>query len=325
MGRRVSSPSPTPVGQSTTVLADVVKSFIETKTASGVTEKHIAKLRYELEQFSQFVAGLGVVNLLDIRTEHILAYRNQLEGATNTRAKKIYRLIGFFEFAVEMGWLTRNIARAQSVIIKYSDQQTPKALTDAQFTQLLDAVPRVNGQTTDEQCSKLRSLVLLMRWSGLAVRDAVTIERSRFEKNGGDGFYRLFLRRAKTGHPTFATLRSDVVEQIFSGANPRGRYLFVDAVPETEKGLNVLVKRWGDLFRKLGDAADLKDADGQPYHFTSHSLRHSFVYFCLNAGLPTEDIATLIGDSPQIVLQHYSEWITGRQQRLDERLKQILK
>ena len=317
-------PTPPTVGKSNTALTDVVKRFIETKTASGVTEKHVARLQFELNQFVQFVGGLGVVNLLDIRTEHILAYRNSLVGAQKGRAKKVYRRIGFFEFCVEMGWLTRNVARAQSVIIKYCDRQTPKALDDKQFVHLLDSVRKLNGQVTDQQRNKLRSLILLMRWSGLAVRDALCIERSRFEPNGDD-FFKLFLRRAKTGHPTFATLRADVVEQIFAGANPTGRYLFTDAVPTTEKGMDYLVRSWGYLFSKLDEVADLKDSDGQPYHFTSHSLRHSFVSWALNHGLPTEDIATLMGDSPQIVLQHYSEWIQGRQQRLDERLKQILK
>lgn len=305
------------------LLDDAIADFLASKRSSDITEKHVAKLKFEMESFSRFALSKGLVNLGDIKTEHILAYRNSLEGAQNTRAKKVFRLIGFFEFCVEMGWIQRNIARAQSVILKYDDSQTPKALTDAQFTVLLDAVRKVNGRTTDEQRRKLTSLLLLMRWTGLAIRDAVTIERARFEQNG-NGYCKLFLRRAKTGHPVYATVKGEILKQILAGANAGGRYLFVDAVPDTEKELDALVQSWGVLFRKLGDVAELTDEHGESLKFGSHSMRHTFVFWALNNGLPTEDVAMLIGDSVQIVAKHYSEWITGRQERLTERMMAAL-
>jgi len=315
--------APTPVKETGTLLEDAVKIFLETKAASDITRKHLAKLKSELEQFSKFAFARGLVNLGDIRTEHVLAYRNSLVGAQNTRAKKIFRLIGFFRFCVEMGWVSRNPAQVQSVKLKYSQQQTPKALDDRQFETLLRAVGKMNGRTTDSQRRKLKALLLLMRWTGLAIRDAVTIERTRFELNGS-GFYKLFLRRAKTGHPVYCTLKAGVMKQMFSGASPDGRWLFVDSVPGGEKELDALVQSWGVLFRKLGEVAALTDADGAPYRFTSHSLRHSFVLWALNAGMPTEDVAALLGDSVEIVAAHYSEWIKGRQERLNERMMAAL-
>ena len=95
-----------------------MKTFLDTKAASRVTGKHQAKLKFELEHFSQFVLGKGLENLGDIKTEHVVAYRNSLTGAQNTRAKKVFRLIGFFRFCVEMGWIQRNIAQARAVKLK---------------------------------------------------------------------------------------------------------------------------------------------------------------------------------------------------------------
>ena len=317
-------PTPVPAGKRTTLLDDAIKTFLDTKAKSNVSERYLSKVKFEMESFARFALARGLVNLGDIRTEDILAWRNGLVGKTNTRAKKVFRIIGFFEFCVsDMGWLQRNPARAKAVIVKYDDSQTPKALTDAQFAQLLAAIPKVNGRTTDDDRRKLRALVLLMRWTGLAIKDAVCIERSRFEQNG-DGFYKFFLRRAKTSHAVYATLRADIVEQIFAGGNADGRYLFVDAVPTAERELVNLVKSWGDLFTKLGDTAALTDEHGEPYRVTSHSMRHTFVFWCLNNGLPTEDVAALIGDTVHIVAKHYSEWIVGRQERLNERMMAAL-
>ena len=305
------------------LLEEAINDFLASKEAKGITAKHVAKLKYELGEFSRFALSKGLVMVGDIATEHVLAWRNSLEGAQNTRAKKVFRLIGFFEFWVEMGWITRNVARAQSIVIPYSDEQEPKALTDAQFDDLLTAVPKVNGRTTDEQRRKLRSLLVLMRWTGLAIRDAVCLERSRFEQNG-NGFSKLFLRRAKTGHPVYCTLKDDILKQVLAGASPKGRYLFVESVPEGEKELDNMVQVWGFLMRKLGEVAKLKDEQNLTIRFHSHMLRHTFVYWCLNNGLPTEDVAALIGDSVQIVARHYSGWISGRQERLNERMMQAL-
>ena len=47
-------------------------------------------------------------------------------------------------------------------------------------------------------------------------------------------------------------------------------------------------------------------------------MRHTFVYWCLQNQITTEDVAMLIGDSVPIVAKHYSGWIYGRQERLTE-------
>src|SRR5579864_6184727 len=209
---------PLPEKKAGKLLEDAIADFLASKETNGVTAKHVAKLKYELGEFSRFALSKGLAMVGDVATEYVHAWRNSLEGAQNTRAKKVFRLIGFFEFCVEMGWITRNVARAQAIVIPYSDEQEPKALTDVQFEQLLAAIPKVNGRTTDEQRRKLRSLLVLMRWTGLAIRDAVCLERSRFEQNG-DGFSKLFLRRAKTGHPVYCTLKDDVLKQVFAGVH----------------------------------------------------------------------------------------------------------
>jgi len=56
-----------------------------------------------------------------------------------------------------------------------------------------------------------------------------------------------------------------------------------------------MVQTWGSLMRKLGEVATLKDDENQPIRFHSHMLRHTFVYWCLNHELPTEDVAALTG------------------------------
>jgi integrase/recombinase XerD len=308
-------PKPKPT---TKTLADAIALFIDSKRGH-VTEKHIGKLVYRMAEFQTFCDGLNLIALAAIMTEHVLAWRNQLTNKQNTRAKKVFMLIGFFEFCVEMGWLTRNIARAQAVVVPYSDDQTPRALDDKQFAKYFASIQKMNGRSSDNDRAAFESLVMLMRWTGLSVRDAVTIERSKFEKNG-DGFWRLFLRRSKTGKPVYCTLLAETYRAIMHGGNKSGRYLFINSLPNNEKHLYNLVQTWGSKYQRLADLAEITDEQDEPIRPTSHWMRHSFVFWCLQNDMPTEDIAMLLGDSLAIVAKHYSDWITGRQDRLTERM-----
>ncbi len=311
--------------KSARTLAATIEKFIDTKSKSGVTEKTVQKLRFELQAFADFAAARGLLNLTDITAEDALDYRNALNGAQGTNRKKIHRLGGFYRFAVEMGWATRNPFANSAVRIKAPQTSTPKAMDARQLDELFAAIPqlRLNGDLSEETRRTLTAVATLMRWSGLAIRDAVTIERAAFQKNG-EGFTKLFLHRAKTGHEVMATLKNEIVEQIMLGATANGKYLFIDALPETERGMNALASRWSKMFSALGEVADIKNADGSDFHFGSHCLRHSFAAMCFMNGMPTEDVALLLGDSVQVVADSYSGFIHGRQERLTERMKAML-
>jgi integrase/recombinase XerD len=319
------APPPAVAGRSDRTLAATIEKFLATKSTSGVTEKHVAKLKFELQAFADFSAARGLLNLIDITNEDALDFRNALKGSQSTLRKKIHRLGGFFRFAVEMGWLSRNPFANDTVRIKAPKTTTPKAMDARQLDELFAAIPRLklNGDNSEETRRTLTAVGVLMRWAGLAVRDAVTIERAAFQKNG-EGFTKLFLHRAKTGHEVMATLKNEIVEQIFSGARASGKYLFIESLPETEKEMDALAGRWSSIFSKLGKTAAIRNADGSDFHFGSHCLRHSFAAMCFMNSMPTEDVALLLGDSVQVVADSYSGFIHGRQERLTERMKVML-
>ena len=316
-------------------LEEAIEVFLdakETQHAGGeLTLKHCNRLRCELEHFRDYCAGLGLLALAAIESEHVLAYKNSVmkaagEKGRETARKRMGRLTGFFSFCMnDMPWITRNPARGKLISIRSKKTHEPKALTDAQFEQALAVIPKLNGRTTAEIRAKLRSLFLLMKWTGLAIRDALTtVERSDFRRVD-ESFYTLRIKRAKTDNVVFCTLEAPLVEEIFAAGNPTGRYLFVPSAPTTERGLNNLVHQWGTLFTRVSSLAKLVDEHGEPYPFTSHSMRHTFVFWCLNHDITTEDIAMLIGDSVEVVAKYYSVWIHGRQERLTQRMVEALK
>jgi integrase/recombinase XerD len=305
------------------LLEEAITTFLDTKAKDSVTDKHVAKYRFELSEFSTFMAERGLVNLGDITAEQVLSWRNALDGAQSTNRKKVHRLKGFFTFCVDMGMIVRNPAAGTHLRFKETEKQAPKAMSDEQFEKVLACVQRLNGRSTDEERRKFRSLVILMRWSGLAIRDALFCERAQFQSTG-DGFWTLFLRRAKTGAAVSGSLLNSIMDQVLEGANPEGRYLFVDAVPEGEAERDAVAKKWGTMFSKLSDMAQLTDEHGEPFSFGSHAMRHTFVRACYDMGMSSDDIASLIGDSVAVLLSSYSGWVESRQQHLTERFQNAL-
>ena len=60
-----------------------------------------------------------------------------------------------------------------------------------------------------------------MRWSGLAIQDAVTLERDRLSDDG-----KIFLYRAKTGVPVYVPIPPDIAEVLRALPSGNPRYFF---------------------------------------------------------------------------------------------------
>ena len=122
-----------------------------------------------------------------------------------------------------------------------------------------------------------------MCWSGLEIRDAVSLEK---DKLSGDG--KLFLYRAKTGVPVRAPLSAELAQLLRSlpSANPNYFFWSGNADPETAK------KGWQRALRRLFKQVKIKKPDGTPKRCRSHMLRDTFAVELLLAGVPIESIGS---------------------------------
>ena len=110
---------------------------------------------------------------------------------------------------------------------RVGDQPVTLNFPRDEFEKIVDAPFVYNpvGYTEPRnQATRLRVLTLLMRWSGLSIRDAITLGRDRL--NDKD---EIFLYRAKTGDPVFVKLPPDVAKKLRNvrpGPAPSPRYFF---------------------------------------------------------------------------------------------------
>jgi hypothetical protein len=199
-------------------LADAVSRSVETSTLKKL-ETIFRK------QFLVWTGVEGIEYLDELELDTLLNFRNTWEDGPLAKQKKQSRVIGFFWACVRRRYLTENpaVGLGKIKVVQIPTDYFPPD----EFERIIAATyirrgDRGGGDVKANQ-TRLRTMTLLMRWSGLRIRDAVTLERHRLN---GDS---LLLYQAKTGTPVYVPLPPHVVEALESippGPKPNPRYFF---------------------------------------------------------------------------------------------------
>jgi integrase len=55
----------------------------------------------------------------------------------------------------------------------------------------------------------------------------------------------------------------------------------------------------------------------------AHRFRHTLATELLGRGASFEDVADILGNSPEIVRKHYGKWSSARQSRIDDLMSRV--
>ena len=186
-----------------------------------------------------------------------------------------------------------------------------------EFDKLVDTVPLMylDGRGCNGNAAGLRqrllAFVLLLRWSGLRIGDAVSLERTRLTADG-----KLLLYMAKTGEPVRVLMPPDVVQLLHALPNSNPSYFFWSG----NSKLKSAVAKWQRTLRRLFKLADL----GKRCH--PQMFRDTFAVEYLLAGMPIEQVSMLLGHrSVKITEKHYAPWVRARQEQLETAIKKAWK
>jgi integrase/recombinase XerD len=285
-----------------------ISVFLQDKRIQGVTPGVLGKYTRELDRLRDYCEKRSVFTVQGITRELLTGFFGawgELYPSTYTRAKVRERLRSFLRYCFEAKWLERIPALPK---IKVEEPPT-LPLSDAEYQKLLNAV---HGQIADaQQAARVHALFQLMRHSGLAIRDALTLERDEIQHDAGKRLYRIVTARQKTGTHVSVPIPPDVAREVLAVLNDNGRYVFWSGNGEEES----ITKNW----MKYYIAPSFKSAGlaGQG-HTMSHRLRDTFAVDLLQKGVPLEEVSKLLGhESIKTTEKHYARWIKGRQDRLD--------
>ncbi len=281
-----------------------VEEFITDARARGLREPTIQKISNLLERrLLAWCTNEGYTRLNQLDVVALRRFRATWNDAPISASKNLERLRGFFRFCHQANWVKTN----PMVGVK-PPKVTPKPtlpFTREEVDSIVEAVdqyPERNAYGHNNR-ARLLAFVLTLRYSGLRIRDCATLECGRLQKD------KLFLYQAKTGIPVYVPLPQKAVEALEKITNGPRFFWSGNGLPKTA------VADWQRSLRKLFKLAKVEKGH-------AHRFRDTFAVELLLAGVPIDQVSTLLGHSSiRITEKHYSPWVKARQEQLESAVR----
>ena len=280
-------------------LSDACDAYLRDMKARDIRSSTLKRYISIYRAWQVYASEKGLSELTDFDQAEMRAWRESWSCKPATQRLQLKLLRAFFTYAVDAGWV-----RA-SPVVKLKAPRTrdrPKMpLTKEEVVSLVIAAE-------DSGKPKEKALILLMRYSGLSIRDAVTLRRDAIDSHNN-----LTLRRAKSGELVIVPLHSMAIEALEQIAQPDQVHFFWTANSQPVTA----AKYWRKRLQIVATKAGVRN-------FTPHRLRHTFAVEFLLAYRSIEDLSTLLGHSSvNTTERHYAQWNMAQRDRLARIVQEV--
>ena len=291
-----------------TTVAEACDKFISDAEARDLREPTLYKYRLLFRQLQTFATTCGIKFVCEFDVDSVRRFRTTWPNRNIAARKKLEALRAFFRFCWESDWISSNPASRLKPPKTSAPPTAPFSREEvARILSACDQYMGGRGSGRRANAQRLRALVLLLRFSGLRIRDAVTLRRDRIV-NG-----KLLLYTAKTGTPVYCPLPDFVIAELENlvGTSPDFFFWSGEAKPKS------CVGDWQRSLKKLFQMAGVPDGH-------AHRFRHTFSIDLLLAGVPLDRVATLLGHTnSKITEKHYAPWVRARQEQLEADVRRV--
>ena len=282
--------------------------FVADAEARGLREPTLYKYRLLFRRLQDFAAKDGTRYLCECDVDWLRQFRATWPNRNIAARKKVEALRAFFRFCCDSGWITGN--PATRVKAPKTNEPPTMPFSPQEVARILSACNQnqgAHGWRGRANAQRLRALVLLLRYSGLRIRDAVTLRKDRIVN------CKLLLYTAKTGTAVYCPLPESVVAelQVAHGTNSQFYFWSGESKPKS------CVGDWQRSLKKLFRLAGVPDGH-------AHRFRHTFATDLLLASVPLDRVATLLGHTnSKVTERHYAPWIRARQEQLEADVRRV--
>jgi integrase len=325
--------SPEPVVPEQVTVERAIQAFtseFEKYTAPNTQKKY----RLLLKKLKGFSESKGYVLLEQWEPIDVRDFRSSWSVSPQTAAKNMSIVKAFFEFCLANEWTARNPARlvrnprGRDAADRRSEQKLP--FSDEELRKMYDACEtkygkqeikwsrvihdrriqgqyaRYNQKWTGQDVADFISVSV---YTGLRISDVSTFHIDRLQPTG-----EIQLRTTKAGTHVYTWVPEWLQERIRARAQENGPYVFGE---HATSDVNVVTDVWRRKLKKLWALCGPWKEKPTPHRF-----RHTFARILLQRpGVTVRDVAELLGNTEQMVRQHYAAWIPERQARLTAVLK----
>jgi integrase/recombinase XerD len=218
----------------------------------------------------------------------------------------------FFAFAILRKWVGEN----PTVVLRFPKASVTKTKEDVkylnsdQMTDILWAVDKAE-RMTNENKHRLRTLILLMRWTGLRLSDAVRVTAGMI---AGDV---LFIETKKASTKVQIPLPSHLVAALSRMTVYDGGYYFWNRRSEGSDP-KTPVSNYTTALISVFDRAGIERNNK-----LSHRFRNTFAVDLLTKGVPLETVSIMLGhQSVQTTERYYADFTSDYMQRAESLVRQ---
>jgi integrase/recombinase XerD len=288
-------------------IADAMKKYIADAEARKLNEATLYKYRLLFRELIAFSKSyhLEFMDQLDLDT--LATFRASWTQGPRTSLKKLERVRAFMRFAEKREWIKSNPA---------VDLKAPKVpnlptlpFTQEEMIQILAALGAYGESAGLRNAQRLRAFVLLLRYSGLRIGDAVQLGVNRLQGN------KLLLHTEKTGVHVYCVLPDLVIQAIDAAPRSSDLYFFWTgkSTVRSAKG------KWQRRLQRLFQIAGVEGGH-------AHRFRDTFAVELLLAGVTLDRVSVLLGhNSIRITERHYAPWTRSRQEQIERELNEAWK
>lgn len=320
-----------PQAEKLTTIEEAVAAFLRdigARNWEGPTKRKFHTLLED--RLLDYAQREGYLLLRDLNLNAVTEFRATWKDAPLTAQKNLERLRAFFRFCIDRDWISTNPAAKLKVKVTVEEKDP---FTQAEVERIIEATNLYGvgrGRFNQANAVELRTMVLVLRYSGLRIGDAVKLERKQLvPSSDGDG-YGLMVDQQKVRRSVYIPLPDgrddlpDVVGGLCAMLPKSEQYFFW-----TGNGrLDTAVSNWKARLAKLFRLAETQTGGGKP--FTNkphpHRFRHTFAAEYLNAGVSIETVSLLLGHaSVRVTEKHYAKFNRARQTAIDDAVRSAWK
>jgi integrase len=298
--------------------------------------KHTIKIKtLMLGKLKNFSKLKGYTHVQQWKLEDVREFLAAWKCSSGTMPKNWSQVKAFFEFCRTQGYITDNPARYKEINNRATKEATGDNQKSPYSKEEIDLMIKVAreryGRSTIKWDRKkgnkapagsevsyryswtgedLVDFILLAIFTGLRISDLATFHIDRIAPDGSVHF-----RALKNGTFVDTWIPEWLHDKMKARVAKSGPYIF-GYVPKPDEDMDVVTDLPRRKLKRLWGLCGKWEEKPTPHRF-----RHTFVRILLENGTSVKRIASLTGDTEEVIRQYYSKWIPQEQEQIRTELK----